>query len=183
MLKWPNDVLSQVPFHWANFVSGSERGRRCPAPEAQQDKGFDLTGRDSVPCVTATHAMFRFSTLFKRHGETGNHGVSCFHHLRPIGPPRNPMECEIIRSFEGDAPARSHPPERPGARRSAAWTGRAGWGRVAPQGRPGAQALERAVRWAVLEGEIANGIAHVQRCVTYLGCAHVAHETTRDVVG
>src|SRR5215510_8356287 len=32
-------------------------------------------------------------TLFKRHGETGNHGVSCFHHLRFIGPPLNPREC------------------------------------------------------------------------------------------
>jgi len=32
-------------------------------------------------------------TLFKRHEETGNHGVSCLHHLRPIGPPLNPMEC------------------------------------------------------------------------------------------
>jgi hypothetical protein len=31
-------------------------------------------------------------TLLKRHGETGNHGVSGFHHLRPIGPPLNPME-------------------------------------------------------------------------------------------
>ena len=26
-------------------------------------------------------------------------------------------------------------------------------------------------------------MAHAQRCVSYLGCAHVAHETTRDVVG
>src|SRR5437870_1258461 len=33
-------------------------------------------------------------TLFKRPVETGNHGVSCFHHLRPIGPPLNPMECD-----------------------------------------------------------------------------------------
>src|SRR5437660_9434662 len=32
-------------------------------------------------------------TLFKRPVETGNHGVSCLHHLRPIGPPLNPMEC------------------------------------------------------------------------------------------
>ena len=34
-------------------------------------------------------------TLFKRHVETGNHGVSCFHHLRPIGLPLNPMKCGI----------------------------------------------------------------------------------------
>ena len=37
-------------------------------------------------------------TLFKRHGETGNHAVSCLHQLRPIGSPLNPMECGIISS-------------------------------------------------------------------------------------
>src|SRR5262249_47946297 len=44
-------------------------------------------------------------TLFKRYGETGNHRVSCFHHLRLIGPPLNSMECEISFSnvcAEGD---------------------------------------------------------------------------------
>ena len=32
-------------------------------------------------------------------------------------------------------------------------------------------------------GKIANGIANAQKCVSYLGCAHVTHEPTRDVVG
>jgi hypothetical protein len=32
-------------------------------------------------------------TLLKRHGATGNQGVSGFHHLRPIGPPLYPMAC------------------------------------------------------------------------------------------
>src|SRR5712691_7950691 len=61
-------------------------------------------------------------------------------------------------------------PERPG---EAAQDG----GRVAPQGRPGAQASGRAVveGW---EGEVAHGMAHAQRCVSSLGGAHVAHETT-----
>jgi hypothetical protein len=36
------------------------------------------------------------STLFKHQGDTGYHGVSCLHHLRRIGPPRNPMECDKI---------------------------------------------------------------------------------------
>src|SRR5207248_9682233 len=35
-------------------------------------------------------------TLFKRHGYTGTHGVSCFNHLRPIGPPLNPLECGFV---------------------------------------------------------------------------------------
>jgi hypothetical protein len=34
-------------------------------------------------------------TLFKRHGEPGNHDVSGFRHLRPIGPPRNSMESSM----------------------------------------------------------------------------------------
>jgi hypothetical protein len=38
-------------------------------------------------------------TLFKRHGEPGNHDVSGFHHLRPIGPPLNSMECGIIQFY------------------------------------------------------------------------------------
>src|SRR4029453_12804527 len=29
----------------------------------------------------------------KHRVDTGHHGVSCAPHLRPIGPPRNPMEC------------------------------------------------------------------------------------------
>src|SRR6266704_2808857 len=40
-------------------------------------------------------------TLFKRPVETGNHGVSCFHHLRPIGPPLNPMECDLSEFVVG----------------------------------------------------------------------------------
>jgi len=32
-------------------------------------------------------------------------------------------------------------------------------------------------------GEISNGISTAQRCETPLHCAHVAPETTRDVVG
>jgi len=35
------------------------------------------------------------STLFQRHGATGNHGVSCLHYLRRIGPPLNPIECGL----------------------------------------------------------------------------------------
>src|SRR5215467_10409317 len=35
------------------------------------------------------------STLFQRHGATGNHGVSCLHYLRLLGPPRNPIECGL----------------------------------------------------------------------------------------
>jgi hypothetical protein len=35
--------------------------------------------------------------LFQHHGETGNHGVSGFHHLRPFGPPLNPLECGFFQ--------------------------------------------------------------------------------------
>jgi hypothetical protein len=41
--------------------------------------------------------------LCKRHEETGNYGVSCFHHLRAIGPPLNPMECGNFQAFFGAA--------------------------------------------------------------------------------
>ena len=34
-----------------------------------------------------------------------------------------------------------------------------------------------------LGGEISNGISNAQRGETHLHCAHVAYETTRDVVG
>jgi hypothetical protein len=34
-------------------------------------------------------------TQCKRHGAIGYHGVSCFHHMRLIGPPRNPMESSM----------------------------------------------------------------------------------------
>ena len=39
--------------------------------------------------------------LFKHHGETGNHDVSCFHHPRAIGPPLNPMECGFVQIGAG----------------------------------------------------------------------------------
>jgi hypothetical protein len=50
--------------------------------------------------------------------------------------------CGMDRKNKG--PFGAAPPERPAARRSAAWTGRAGGGRGAPQGCPGVQASGRA---------------------------------------
>jgi len=37
--------------------------------------------------------------------------------------------------------------------------------------------------WKAGGGGVSNGMAHAQRCVLSLGCAPVADETTRDVVG
>jgi hypothetical protein len=37
--------------------------------------------------------------LSKRHGATGHHGVSRFHHLRSSDPPLNPMECDKVKGM------------------------------------------------------------------------------------
>jgi hypothetical protein len=65
---------------------------------------------------------------------------------------------------------------------SAAWTCRAGWVTVAPQGCSGGKVSGRAV-WKAAEGKISKGILNAQRGEIHLRCAHVTYETTRDVVG
>jgi hypothetical protein len=51
-------------------------------------------------------------TWFKRRIESGNHGVSCLHHRRPIGPPLNPMECGFLKPIGATARI-ALPPWRP----------------------------------------------------------------------
>jgi hypothetical protein len=73
-------------------------GMLPPSPEDQIPP--DLVVKTQVVDIVALfHNCADGLTLFKRHGETGNHGVSGFHHLRPIGPPLNPMDCGIFHFY------------------------------------------------------------------------------------
>ena len=65
------------------------------ALQAPDSIGF--RGKKPKPLILLRlfHHYSDAQTLFKRHGEPRNHDVSGFHHLRPIGPPLNSMECGI----------------------------------------------------------------------------------------
>ena len=86
-------------------------------------------------------------------------------------------------------PARcDRPPERPGARRRHAQHGLDRQGRMQSgrvegwTGGPLGEGIGKG-SGGRRGGKISNGIANAQRCATHLQWAHVAPETTRDVVG
>src|SRR5262249_40627518 len=110
---------------------------------------------------------------------------------RPSWSPPAPAPPATPRRGYSRAPSAAREPRRnapapDGARRCTVlrgfgwcWTGAAGWGRVVPQGCPGATASERATGKA----GGGDGISRLFRHETHLHCTHVAPETTCDVVG
>jgi len=102
-------------------------------------------------------------------------------------PPAPPASGHALPTARAACPARRgstrrSAPEHGLARPSAAWTGRAGWGRVAPQGVPWGESLGKG-DCGRRGGWIANGMSNAHMGETPLHCAHGAYETTCDVVG
>jgi hypothetical protein len=101
----------------------------------------------------------------------------------PSAPRRRPRLAHTSsRALSAERQPRRSAPEPDVERPSAAWTCSSGGERGGPSGEP-LRRRPREGRLGNAGGVDSNGSSNAQRCETPLRCAHVAYETTRDVVG